>query len=98
MVCSCAMLSTEFNNCFIIQLPSKFFDKYLRDRKKEKSVLSFAHEQNIICSQILSQTQLDDVAHEQTIICRQLFAGHAVGSRPIKRKKKLHRMITSIMK
>ena len=88
------MLSTEFNNCFIIQLPSTFFDKYLRDRKKEKSVLSFAHEQNIICS----QTQLDDVAHEQTIICRQLFAGHVVGSRPVKRKKKLHRMITSIMK
>ena len=25
-------------------------------------------------------------AHEQTIICRQLFAGHVVGSRPIKRK------------
>ena len=92
------MLSTEFNNCFIIQLPSKFLDKYLRDRKKEKSVLSFAHEQNIICSQTLSQTQLDDVAHEQTIICRQLFAGHVVGYRPIKRKKKLHRMITSIMK
>ena len=94
MVCSCAMLSTEFNNCFIIQSPSKFFDKYLRDLKKEKSVLSFAHEQNII----RSQTQLDDVAHEQTIICRQLFAGHVVGSRLIKRKKKLHRMITSIMK
>ena len=98
MVCSYAMLSTEFNNCFIIQLLSKFFDKYLQDHKKEKSVLSFAHEQNIICSQTLSQTQLDNVAHEQTIICRQLFVGHVVGSRPIKRKKKLHRMITSIMK
>ena len=36
------------------------------DRKKEKSVVSFTHEQNIICS----QTQLDDIAHEQTIICR----------------------------
>ena len=39
--------------------------------------------QNIICS----QTQLDGIAHEQTIICRQLFAGHVVGSRPIKQKK-----------
>ena len=32
-------------------------------------------------------------AHEQTIICRQLFAGHVVGSRPMKRKKNLLRMI-----
>ena len=40
-----------------------------------------------------SQTQLGDIAHEQTIICRQLFAGHVVGSWPMKRKKNLHRMI-----
>ena len=31
------------------------------DRKKEKNVVSFTYEQNIICS----QTQLDDIAHEQ---------------------------------
>ena len=55
------------------------------DRKKEKSTVSFTHEQSIICS----QTQLDGIAHEQTIICRQLFAGHVVGSRPIKRNKNL---------
>ena len=41
------------------------------DRKKEKSMVSFTHEQNIICS----QTLLDGIAHEQIIICRQLFAG-----------------------
>ena len=35
------------------------------DRKKEKSMVSFMHEQSVICS----QTQLDDIAHEQTIIC-----------------------------
>ena len=58
------------------------------DRKKEKSTVSFTHVQNIICS----QTQLDGIAHEQTIICRQSFAGHVVGSRPMKRKKKLLRM------
>ena len=57
-------------------------------------MVSFTHEQNIICS----QTQLDDIAHEQTIICRQLFAGHVVGSRPMKRKKHLHRMIISFVK
>ena len=32
------------------------------DRKKEKSTVSFTHEQNIICS----QTLLDGIAHEQT--------------------------------
>ena len=74
-----------------------FFNKFLReakrsaifkqdDAKKEKSAVSFMHEQNIICS----QTQLDDTEHEQTIICRQLFAGHVVGSRPMKRKTNLH--------
>ena len=40
-----------------------------------------------------SQTQLDGIAHEQAIICRQLFAGHVVGSQPVKRKKNLLRMI-----
>ena len=45
-------------------------------------------------SQTLSQTQLDDIAHEQTIICRQLFAGHMVGSRPMKKKKNLRWIIT----
>ena len=52
-------------------------------------MLSFTHEQHIICS----QTQMDDLAHEQTIICRQLFAGHLVGSLPMKRTKNLHPMI-----
>ena len=62
-------------------------------RKKEESMVSFRHEQNIICS----QTLLDSIAHEQTIICRQLFAGHVVGSRPMKRKKNLLRMIMHIV-
>ena len=58
------------------------------DRKKEKNTVSFTHEQNIICS----HTLLDGIAHEQTIICGQLFAGHVMGSRPMKRKKNLLRM------
>ena len=49
--------------------------------KKNKSTVSFMHVQNIICS----QTRLDGITHEQTIICRQLFAGHMVGSRPMKK-------------
>ena len=89
---------SEFNNCFIIRSPSliKMFGKQNNlpfsrksDRKKEKSVVSFTHEQNIICS----QTQLNDIAHEQTIICRQLFVGHVVVPRPMERKKYLHQMI-----
>ena len=52
-------------------------------------MVSFPHEQNISCN----HTQLNDIAHEQTIICLQLFAGHVVGSRPMKRKKNLDRMI-----
>ena len=56
-------------------------------------MVSFTHELNIICSQTLGQTQLDDIGHEQTIICRQLFAGHVMGFRPMKRKKILPRMI-----
>ena len=62
------------------------------DRKKEKSTVSFTHEQNII----FSQTLLDGIVHEQTIICRQLFLGHVVGPRPMKRKKNLLRMIISL--
>ena len=95
---------TEFNNCFIIPSPSLFLMNILgkrsdlsfsrkSDREKEKSSVSFTHEQNIICS----QTLLDGIAHEQTIICRQLFAGHVVGSRPMKRKKNLLRIIIFII-
>ena len=52
-----------------------------------------AHEQNIICS----KTRLDGTTHEQTIICRKLFAGHVVGSRPMERKTKMHRMIMAVI-
>ena len=52
-------------------------------------MVSITHEQNIICS----KTHIDGTTHEQTIICRQLFGGHVMGSRPMKRKEKMHRMI-----
>ena len=58
-------------------------------------MVSFMHEQNSICSLklVFNLKQLNDIEHEHTIICRQLFAGHVVGSWPMKRKKHLHRMI-----
>ena len=48
------------------------------DRKKEKSVVLFTHDQNI---NYLQPNILDNIAHEQTIYCWQLFAGHVVGPR-----------------
>ena len=59
---------TEFENCFFIRSPSLFVRSDLSfsrktDRKKEKSVVSFTHKENIICS----QTQLR--------ISRPLFVG-----------------------
>ena len=85
---------TEFNNFFYHSEAkrSAFLtqERSQVDRKKEKNVVSFTYEQNIVCSQTLSQTQLDDIAHEQTIICRQLFAGHVVGFWPMKRKRNLN--------
>ena len=61
-------------------------------RKSDHKKAWFTYEQNIISS----QTQLDDIANEPTIICGQLFAGHVVGSQPIKRKKNLPRTIIII--
>ena len=52
----------------------------------------FTHEQIIICS----KTHLDGLSHEQTIVFGQLFAGHVVGSRPMKRKGKMHLVIRTI--
>ena len=47
-------------------------------------MVSITHGQNIICT----KTHFDGTTHEHPIICRQLFAGHVVGSRPMKRKGK----------
>ena len=79
----------------ILRKPSDLPFSRKSDRKKEKSTVTFTHVQNIICSQTKSQTQLDGIAHEQTIIFTQLFAGHVMGSWPMKRKKNLLRMVVS---
>ena len=69
-----------------------FFFSRKSDRiKKEGEKHSFIY---AWAEYYFSQTQLDDIAHEQTIICRQLFAGHMVGSRPMKKKKNLRWIIT----
>ena len=65
---------TEFNNLSYNSI-TEFVFNHLRsdlpfsrksDRKEEKGVVSFTHEQNIICS----QTELDEIAYEQAIICK----------------------------
>ena len=87
------LVSLDHRVCFsiiceaICQLQSR------SGRKKKKNVVSLTHEQNIICS----LTQLDAIAHEQAIIWRQSFTGNVLDSRPIKRKKNLHRMIIRFM-
>ena len=90
--CDNWVLSFHHQVCFLRNIFGRWSDlpfSLKSDCKKEKSVVSFAHEQNSICS----QKQMNDIAHEHTIICRQLFSGHVVGSRPMKRMKHLHRMI-----
>ena len=79
---------TEFNNCFIIQLPSLFsyFNHFLTAQGSDmpfslEKIDPITHEQNIICS----KTSLDGTTHEQTIIRRQLFVGHVVDSRPMEK-------------
>ena len=82
-------------------LPFLFFNEYFREGKwsalafyargrGEKHPFINMHEQNVIGS----QTQLNDIAYRHTIISRQLFAG-LMDSRPMKRKKNLHRMINN---
>ena len=67
---------------------------FTQKRSQEGEKRGFIYvEQNIICS----QTQLEDSAHKQTIIRRQSFARHVGGSRPIKREKKLRRMIMDLI-
>ena len=83
---------TECNDFFIVWSPSLFFRmnifrkrgdlpfSHKSDRKKEKSVVLFTHDQNI---NYLQPNILDNIAHEQTIYFWQLFAGHVVGPRPM---------------
>ena len=66
---SIIVLSFDHRVCCLINIFGKRSDLpflHNSDRKKEKSVVSFTHEQNIVCS----QAQLDNIAHKQTIICR----------------------------
>ena len=85
--CDNQVLSVDHRVCFFSEYPWEMKQSaiFTQEQSQEgESTVSFMHEQNISCS----KTQLDGIAHEQTIICRQLFAGHVVGSRPMKRKKK----------
>ena len=71
---------------------------FLMNNLGKRSEPPFSRKSRVLFAAKQSQTQLDGIAHEQTIICRQLFAGHAVGCRPMKRKKNLLRMINKVMR
>ena len=60
------------------------------NRLKEKSTVSFTHKQNII---LFAAKHCWMALH----MSRPLFAGHVVGSRPMKRKKNLLRMMIIII-
>ena len=85
---------TEFKNCFIIRLPSLFFNEYLREGVRAHCLSCMSNDRDQIASfPFCSFKRPNTAAHEQTIICGQLFAGHVVNSRPMKRKKNLHPII-----
>ena len=82
---------TEFNN-IVLSFDQCSFDQLNMSNHtlsawgtylpfSHKSVVSIMHEQNIICR----------------LISRQLFAGHMVSSWPVKRKDKMHRIITILL-
>ena len=94
---SAIVLLVSHRVCFLINIFEKLPFSHKSAHKKEKNVVSFTHEQNIICcqtqlddiahEQASCQTQLDDIAHEQAIICGQLFTSHMVGSANEKEEK-----------
>ena len=76
-----------FNHCSFDQLKMSNHSLTARGTNlpfSHKSVVSITREENIICS--------------KTLICRQLFAGHVVGSEPMKGKEKIHRMKMIVVK
>ena len=62
-------LSFDHHICSLIICKAIFQIHARGIHRKEESVVSFMHQQNIICS----QTQVEDIAHEQIVIIRQLL-------------------------
>ena len=86
------ILSFDHRVCFFNEYPweEKRSAIFMQERSKEGEKHGF------LCAwaeYYLQPNTVGHIAHEQTIICRQLFAGHVVGSRPMKRKKNLLGMI-----
>ena len=94
---------TEFNNCFIIRSPSLFFffNEYPWEVKKSAIFMQERSQEGekhgFLYTWAEYYLQPNTVGRHctwaQTIICRQLFAGHLVGSWPMKRNKNLLQMI-----
>ena len=64
------VLSLDYQVWFLwISLGSKAICHFsCKSFRKEKNMIFFTHEQNIICSKAQSETQLDDIVQERTII------------------------------
>ena len=87
---------TEFNNCFIIRSPSFFFNEYPREAKRSAIFTKERSQEGEKTRFPLRMCRILFAAkHSWTALrmSRPLFAGHVVGSRPMKKKKNLLQMI-----
>ena len=81
-------VTTEVNNYFIIRSPSLF--SYLNHSlTAQGSDLPFL----MFYPRAWFPLRMSRILFAQTIFSRQLFASHVVGSRPMKSRKQMHRMI-----
>ena len=92
---SIIILSLFVNDCLCEARRSAIFTQ---ERSQEGQKRWF----HLQMTRILFTAKLNTVgwhncACQQTIICRKLFAGHTVGSLPMKRKKNLQRMMTAFV-
>ena len=83
---------TESNNCFIFHCSPSLFLNYLESDLCHRQARAIARRRKAWFHYAWAEYYLQpyskpNTVGRQTIICRQLFAGHLIGSRPMKRRK-----------
>ena len=83
---------TESNNCFIFHWSPSLFLNYLESDLCHCQARAIARRRKAWFHYAWAEYYLQpytkpNTVGRQTIICRQLFAGHLIGSRPMKRRK-----------
>ena len=94
---------TEFNNCFIIRSPSLFVCLFFEGISSGSKAICHFHARAIAKRRKarfhLRMSRILFAAKQGWMtlcLSRPLFVGHVVGSRPMKRKKNLQRMIITL--